>query len=611
MVHLKALLEEVFADPLVTIVPDCTLEYLVGHLGDYRLGFRQPDGGTRDFSGSVLAFALDREFVAGERIFTGGSGRVIDQIELEDRLARGDVTSGRTVFWVNGGGGTGTRELSVLSAWRTCQYMIQKHHKVSPAVLYPSDIRLPLAAADLIEARSHGIELYAYDPSVHPVVQSGFLTYMNSKDHLDHEIAWDSLVVSAVPGPPGGKALELSRHVRIFPDESGLRKPPSKVKPEQRPVEMPFVAGSIHKACDLDEALQQGRRVAGEILRLKEKAENGGLPCSLMVVTVDQDLCEGCGLCSEICTCGSVENVKPAPGPIIRTVDPHTCDGGGSCAAACPYGAMKVLNNTMQQLEARVRAVVSHMNETDVLGFACSWGGQGAAELAAVRNLTYPGRLFMIPVRCLGTIDPSILSMAFLNGANFVMLAGCTPTASCHYGYGVDHTWFRVSLVKKLLGMSGLERQRIGLGYVDVNEPESFVRMVESFLDEADRIGPIERTEERRQRLLAAHATLHRPRVRWVLGASLRRPSEPEFPGSLMNPVEFDEIMQEVTEEEYFCARIIGVLGAAPLNPSQIAGTLGEQPVKVSRLLDELVKDGRIVCQRVERHAFYTIAKPL
>ena len=280
-----------------------------------------------------------------------------------------------------------------------------------------------------------------------------------------------------------------------------------------------------------------------------------------MVVTVDQDLCEGCGLCSEICTCGSVENVKPAPGPIIRTVDPHTCDGGGSCAAACPYGAMKVLNNTMQQLEARVRAVVSHMNETDVLGFACSWGGQGAAELAAVRNLTYPGRLFMIPVRCLGTIDPSILSMAFLNGANFVMLAGCTPTASCHYGYGVDHTWFRVSLVKKLLGMSGLGTAAHWAG-IRGCQRAGVIRQNGGILPgtEADRIGPIERTEERRQRLLAAHATLHRPRVRWVLGASLRRPSEPEFPGSLMNPVEFDEIMQEVTEEEYFCARIIGVL---------------------------------------------------
>jgi hypothetical protein len=29
----------------------------------------------------------------------------------------------------------------------------------------------------------------------------------------------------------------------------------------------------------------------------------------------------------------------------------------------------------------------------------------------------------------------------------------------CHCGYGVDHTWHRVDLMKKLLAMCGLERK--------------------------------------------------------------------------------------------------------------------------------------------------------
>ncbi len=37
-------------------------------------------------------------------------------------------------------------------------------------------------------------------------------------------------------------------------------------------------------------------------------------------------------------------------------------------------------------------------------------------------------------------------------------------------------------------------------------------------------------------------------------------PYEPEFPDGHINPVEFDEIVQEVMEEEYFGARVIGVL---------------------------------------------------
>ena len=208
---------------------------------------------------------------------------------------------------------------------------------------------------------------------------------------------------------------------------------------------------------------------------------------------------------------------------------------GGSCAAACPYEAMKLLNNSSQQLEARIRAILPRMQGNDALAFVCSWGGQGAAELAAMKGLSYSSRVYLIPVNCLGSIDPTILSMAFLNGANGILLAGCPPTASCHYGYGVDHTWHRVYLMKKLLDMSGVERKRINLGYVDVNQPDGFVRMVDSFLDNLDRMGPVDRSEDRKKKLLAAHATMHRPRVRWVLGVSLRRPTEQEFPGDQYN----------------------------------------------------------------------------
>ncbi|MGO8945907.1 MAG: hydrogenase iron-sulfur subunit [Syntrophobacteraceae bacterium] len=609
--ELKSLLNDVFSDPRVSIVTDGPIEYLEGHVGDYKLGLRRPDGSTDEIAGAAIIVALDREYISEEKISIQLGERVIDQVELEDRLATRKIRPGKMVFWVNGKGGTKSRELSAMSAWLNCQYLIENHPGVTPTLLYPSDIRLPVAGAELSAARANGIGLHAYEPSVHPMVQSGFVTYTSSRDHLDHEVPWETLVVSAFPGPPADKALELSRYLRLFPDNTSIRKPPLKVKAEQEPAKWPFLAGSALEACDLNEALRQGKKAAREVLRLREKTKNGGLLSPLVVVSVDKDLCEGCGLCSEICTCGGVENIKPGPGPTVRHIDPHTCDGGGSCAAACPYEAMKVLNNSTQQLEARVRTVVSHMKETDVLGLVCSWGGQSAAELAAARNLTYPGRLFMIPVRCLGTIDPSVFSMAFLNGANFIMLAGCTPAQSCHYGYGVDHTWFRVSVMKKLLGMSGLERQRIGLGYVDVNEPEAFVRMVNSFVDEAERMGPIHRTEAMQKRLLAAHATFHRPRLRWVLGATLRRPSELEFPGGRDEAVAFDEVLQEVAEDEYLAARIVGALREAPLNVPQIAEALGEPKKKVSWLISDLEKNDRIVRQgRKDEYPLFGVSRP-
>ncbi len=609
---LEAMLQEVFANPRVKMAPDQPVEYVMGQVGDYHVGLQQSPGGVSELRGSAIILALDREFASEEGWAMGGADRVIDQLDLEERLARKRVTPGSVVFWVNHREeGRRAQELAAAAAWRTSQVLVQNYPQVRPTVLYPADIRLPLTGPDLVEARRRGIGLYPYNPDIHPVVKSGYLNYVNPHDHLEHEVGWDTLVVSAIPGEPLAKARELMRCLPLFSHNGGsLKKGPMALKPDQKPVESLILTGSALKLCDLDEALLQGKNAAREVLHLRDKARKGGLASPLVVVTVDQSLCEGCGLCNEICTCGGVESVAAGNGAVPRHVSPHTCDGGGSCAAACPYEAMKLLNNSSQQLEARIRAILPRMPQDAVLGLVCSWGGQGAAEQAAVKGLAYSSRVYLIPVNCLGSIDPTVLSMAFLNGANGILLAGCTPTASCHYGYGVDHTWHRVYLMKKLLAMSGLSRKRIALGYVEVNQPEAFIRMADSFLDHLDQVGPVDRSEDTKKRLLAAHATMHRPRVRWVLGVSLRRPSEKEFPGDQCNAVDFDESMQDVLREEYLAARIIGALTDGPLNPPAIARALGERSDEVAPVLNELLRDNRIIRRRWEEgYPLYGLTK--
>ena len=271
---------------------------------------------------------------------------------------------------------------------------------------------------------------------------------------------------------------------------------------------------------------------------------------------------------------------------------------------------MKLLNHSSQQLEARLQAILPRMQNNEILAFVCSRGGQSAADLAGIQGLSYSSRVYLVPVTCLGSIDPTILSMAFLNGANGILLAGCPPIAPCSYGYGVDHTWHRVDLMKKLLAMCGVERQRIALGYVDVNQPEAFVRLTEAFLDQLNDMGPLDCSEDQKKKLLAAHVTMHRPRVRWVLGVCLRRPSEKEFPGDRYHAIDFDETIQEMLREEYLAARIIGALSDGPLNPPGIAQALGEDSAEVSPVLNELLRDNRLIRQRWEGgYPLYALAK--
>ena len=62
--------------------------------------------------------------------------------------------------------------------------------------------------------------------------------------------------------------------------------------------------------------------------------------------------------------------------------------------------------------------------------------------------------------------------------------------------------------------------------------------MVESHMDAMEKLAPLPGDDKTKAKLWAIHATMHRPRVRWVLGTSLRRPAEKEFPGSQFNAVD-------------------------------------------------------------------------
>lgn len=606
--ELGEMIGAVFEDPRVTVKNARQVEYLTGHLGEYRVGLKDEAGEVAETLGSSIVLALDRKFTSGNGSYFGDGERIIDQIEMERRMVDRDIPDGNALFWINDREiGGESPEISAAAAWHNSLALTRDYPNAAPTILYPNDIRLPLTVADLGEARRLGISLVPYRAGVHPTVQVGYVTYLSADDHMEKELQWDMMVLSSVPEPEV-QFQDLIRWLPIFVENSGkIAKSPIKLRPGQHTDEGLYLTGSAAGLGDIDEMLRQGKNAAKGILGLRERAQNGGLKSPAVVVSIDQDLCEGCGLCSEICPCGGVETKTTTGGAEPRRVDPHACTGGGTCAAACPYDAAKVLNNTTQQLEARVRAVLSRMNENEAIGFVCAWGGMAAADLAGIKGYTYNSGIYLIPVNCLGSIDPAVLSMAFLNGVSGILLAGCPP-GICHYSHGVDHTWNRANFIKKLLTLSGLDRRRIALGYADVNQPEAFVRLVDSFMERLAGLGPMPTDEETKKMLLAMHATVHRPRVRWILGVGLRRPAETDYPADQRSALEFDRTMLGVLGEEYLAARVLNLVAQQALNTRQIADALGIESEKIAAMLPDMVKEGRITREGwVDSYPVYTI----
>lgn len=608
--QLTKIMKEVDESPFVKTVSVGDLEKIMGVLGNYTVTFTEETGKPPlVFNVGAIIAALDGEMMNQGSDFGHDGRRVLCHTEMDEYIWIHGVPGHRIIFWINDmETDRPYASLSIKTAWNMARYIRENNVMSNVSILYNNRIDLGLGAEERARSRMLEIKWIPYDGSIRPTVQSGHITYYDPEDHIEHELPYNQLVLSPKrhPGIEQMKVAEiLGLHVK---EGEFLERNPQVVRPEQVGLDEKFLAGSARQPCDLREALRQGRRAAnrtGEIARL---AREGALFAPRMVCSVDESKCLGCGLCKEICDCGGISPVDGHGGGIPRVVDPMVCTGGGTCAAACPYQALVLQNNTTDQREALVGTLAASLAGNEIMGIGCNWGGTAAADHAGLRGLSFNERFYLLPVACIGQLDPTVMGRAFLNGANGLLLVGCPPE-ECHHSYGIDHTWSRVLTIKKLFSLIGIERERIALAHADLNKPEEYVKTVNAFMRNMDLIGPINRTEEKKAKIQDLYDTLKNPRVRWVLGASLRRPWETTYPTDQRNALEYDETLSDVVVEEFIRTRIINLLKHQKkvINFDEMAQSLGEERKKIQGCLSELSKEGAISRIFKDRVPYYTI----
>jgi F420-non-reducing hydrogenase iron-sulfur subunit len=230
---------------------------------------------------------------------------------------------------------------------------------------------------------------------------------------------------------------------------------------------------------------------------------------------------------------------------------------------------------------------------TKIIGFVCEWGGYAAADLAGFRRIQYPSCLRTIRVECTGRIDPVWLVDALVEGAEGVIIIGCTEGDSRHE-IGNFRAHERIRWVRKGLAMIGERPERVRAVFLSSEDAEGFAATIRALATELESYGPVMRDVAARERLEALREVLTIERVRWLIGRTPDIVSDGDVFGAPVTAEAFDAKVEEVLRSEYRSVRILRSLRSEARSVADVASTLSLSSREVMSEITDLIGLGRV-----------------
>ena len=139
------------------------------------------------------------------------------------------------------------------------------------------------------------------------------------------------------------------------------------------------------------------------------------------IITIDEEKCNGCGLCADACHEGAI-GIAGGKAKLLRE---DYCDGLGDCLPACP---MNAISFEEREAPAYNEAAVLAAKKAKEAPLPCGCPGSACQS---VRPLSSQLRNFPVQIKLLPPNAP------YLDGADLLIAADCTA-----YAYGNFHNDF-------------------------------------------------------------------------------------------------------------------------------------------------------------------------
>jgi Fe-S-cluster-containing hydrogenase component 2 len=153
------------------------------------------------------------------------------------------------------------------------------------------------------------------------------------------------------------------------------------------------------------------------------------------IVQIDEEKCNGCGLCVSACHEGALQLVEGK----ARLVSDSYCDGLGACLPECPTGAIRIEERDAAAFDEAAVLERQQTGRPDQLKkLACGCPGTQAHSLERQETVSSPGLAQAAPVQselrqwpCQIQLVP--VGAPYLENAHLLIAADCTAYAYANF----------------------------------------------------------------------------------------------------------------------------------------------------------------------------------
>ena len=357
---LKELVAAVKKEPNIELITGAEVENMGGYVGNFETQIKGREGTIE--TGAIIIATGATEMKPDGLYLYGKEKRVLTQLEFEAELAdTGKAPSSVVMIQC-----VGSREEERPWCSRVCctnavknAIRVKEMSPDTPVYILYRDLRTYGFKEDFYrDASELGVTFVRFEdkpPKVKATSKGIAVTVEDMTMGKTIDLSADRLVLSSAILPQNDNEL-IAQFLKVPISKDGFfLEAHMKLRPVDFATEGVYLAGLCHSPKFIDESIAQA---VGAVARAVTVVSKDTLVSEGIIAMVNEDICDGCGICRPICEYNAIEIDDEKK---LAIINEGLCKGCGACVGACPSGAMEQKGYKDNQILAMIEAALEEV----------------------------------------------------------------------------------------------------------------------------------------------------------------------------------------------------------------------------------------------------------